>query len=315
MFRKHSFAVVIPAYNEEKLIAQTVNTLPDFVDHIITINDGSKDKTLNILKDLAKHNKRISVIDNKTNLGLGSSMVRGFEKARELNVDLVAIVAGDAQCDPEYLSKMADKLIDDRVDYVKANRFSRSNRNELKAMPTHRRVGNIFITLLTKFTTGYYSMADSLCSYGVFTGELLNQLPLDLVGKRYDFEITLLVAMSVADAKVEEYPVPAMYGEETSTISILPTAARFMKVLSSGFWRRIYYKYVYDFHPIALLLFSGIGLTLFGLIYGLYITWRRLFEDLSPSTGTVMIIVLPLVLGFQLLLTALIMDVNNEGNS
>lgn len=311
MYKNRTFAAVIPAYNEEKLIGKTVDTLPSFIDHIVVINDGSSDNTLDVIKKLAVKNKNITIINNEQNIGLGSSMVKGFKKALQLKTDLICVLAGDAQCDPSYLSKMAEELIINNLDYVKANRFV--HLEELKAMPKMRKFGNIIITILTKFSTGYYSIFDSQNGYAVFTREVLQKISLDMIGKRYDYENTLLIALSIANARLRDYPVPAIYGEEVSTIKVLPTTLRALKVTFTGFWKRIYNKYILiNFHPIALFLLSGIFLVIVGLVVGIFITIERALSGLSPSSGTVMLVVLPLIVGFQLLLTAITMDMNNE---
>ncbi len=312
MYRSLRVAVVIPAYNEEKLIAKTINTVPDFVDYIVTINDGSSDGTLKIQQQLAKKNKKVLVVNNEKNMGLGASMVRGYKRVLETDADLVGIVSGDGQCDPVYLEKMTAKLVDSkRVDYVKANRFV--DIVALQQMPAFRRFGNTLITLLTKFSTGYYSIFDALCSFGMMRRSALESMPLHLIGKRYDFENTQLIAMSIGNVHIADYPVPALYGEETSTIKLWSTSWHIFKALFVGFWRRIYYKYVVrSFHPVALFLFSGMFMGTIGTLFGLYITYRRIFDDISPSTGTVMLVVVPLILGFQLILAAITTDIENE---
>ncbi|HXR49934.1 MAG TPA: glycosyltransferase family 2 protein [Verrucomicrobiae bacterium] len=315
MYKKLRVAVVIPAYNEEKLIAKTVTTLPDSIDYIIVVNDASTDNTLQVLKHLANEDDRLHVLDNERNKGVGGSLIRGFKFAlSDTDVEAIGIAAGDAQCDPAYIEPMLDELIKHDLDYIKANRFF--HRDALKAMPAYRQIGNIFISLLTKFSTGYYSISDTQNSYGFFTRSILEQVNFDFVKERYDYENTMLIALSIAGAKLKDHPVPAIYGDEVSTIKFLPTALRALRAVWVGFWQRIYYKYVlYSFHPIALFLFSGIFLGTLGTIYGLFIGYRKVFEHLSPSIGTVMLISLPLFLGFQLVLTAIMMDMGNEGRS
>lgn len=304
-------AVAIPAYNEEKLIAKTIATMPDFVDCIIVTNDGSKDRTLQVLRELAEDNKALVVLDNERNRGVGYSVVRGLKEGVKRDMDLVAVMAADAQCDPSYLAKMCDVLIEEKLDYVKANRFT--SLEALRAMPSYRRIGNIVITLLNKFATGYYSIFDSQNGYGVFTKSILQRMPFELIGERYDYENTMLLAMGVVNGRIKDHPVPAVYGDEVSTIPFFRTVSRALKVVFSGFWRRIYYKYViFDFHPIALFLFSGLILGLAGTAFGLVLAGLRIFAGETPTSGTVMLSVLPMIMGLQLVLTALIMDVNNE---
>lgn len=314
MYKKLKVAIVIPAYNEERLLPKTIETLPDFVDYVFVVNDGSTDNTWKILQDLAKKHKFVKPVNNEINHGVGYSVVNGFKHALKSDTDLIGVMASDAQCNPDYIATMIDTLIDNKLDYAKANRFA--NLDALTAMPSYRRIGNVIVTVLTKFATGYYSIFDSQNGYGVFRRDILERMPLSWIGKRYDYENTLLINLSILSARVKDISVPAIYGDETSSIKFLPTALRALKVLFFGFWRRIYYKYIiFNFHPIALFLFGGLFANLFGLLLGIYITYRRIFEHLSPSTGTVMLVVLPLFLGFQLLLTALIMDVGNEDKS
>src|SRR5262245_828872 len=311
MYRDLTVAISIPAYNEERLVGTTVATIPDFVDHIIVTNDGSTDRTLDVLRELAEEHKRLVVLDNERNRGVGYSVVRGMKEALDLGADLVCVMAADAQCDPAYLEQMCGVLLDERLDYVKANRFN--NLAALRAMPTFRRVGNIVITVLNKFATGYYTIFDSQNGYGVFSREALTRLPFELIGERYDYENTMLIAMSVINGRVKDHPVPAVYGDETSSIKLLPTMWRALRVLFVGFWKRIWYRYVvFDFHPVALFLVGGLLLTLLGAGFGLFLTGLRIFAGDSPSAATVMLAVLPFLVGFQLLLTALIIDMNNE---
>jgi glycosyltransferase involved in cell wall biosynthesis len=314
MYRGFRVAAVIPAYNEERLIARSVNELPDFVDLIVATNDGSTDATLEVLNRLAEENKKLVVLDNERNRGIGYTIVRGLKEALARDADLFVPIAGDAQSETTYLSRMCDMLIDERLDYVKANRFY--DLKALRKMPRFRRIGNVVISLINKFATGYYSIFDSQNGYGVFPRATLEKLPFELIGERYDYENTLLLALGVIKAKVKDIPVPAVYGDEVSTIKFFPTMRRALSVLFVGYWRRIYLQYVlFNFHPLALFLVAGTILTAASTAFGLFVAYMRIFMGSSPSSGTVMLVVLPFLVGFQLLLTAMVMDVNNEGRS
>lgn len=313
MYRKLKIAILVPCYNEEKLIAKTIETIPEFVDTIVAVNDASNDKSLEILNKLAKKNKRLAVLDNSVNQGLGKSMLNAFEYLKDTDIDAMGIMAGDAQMDPQYLPKLLDTLIDDNVDVVKANRFSQFH--SVESMPRYRRFGNIFVSILTKFATGYYKLFDSLNGYVIYRKDIIDRIPKNIIGHRYEYENTMLVALSIVGAKIRDVPIPAVYGEEKSTINLFGSMVSTFRVLNKGFWQRIYYKYVlYSFHPIALFLFSGLLATLVGILWAIFVLYEKLANNISPSTGTVMLVVLPLILGFQLLLTAIIMDVNNEDN-
>jgi glycosyltransferase involved in cell wall biosynthesis len=312
MYKDLKVAVVVPAYNEELLIRKTVDTLPEIVDHVIVVNDASTDNTLHVLQEIASSNKRVSVIDNAVNGGIGFSLKTGFAFALEhTDADAIGIVSGDAQCDPSCIQPMLEELASSRSDYVKGNRFFQ--RDALKAMPPYRRIGNIFISLLTKFATGFYSVSDITMGFGFFRRGILERVSYDLVKDRYDYEISMLVALSIASARIKDHAVPAIYGDETSTINFWPTVFRVLRVAWVGFWQRIYYKYIlFSLHPIAIFIFGGLILSTVGFGFGVYVLVEKSAYNLTPSTGTVMLSALPLLLGFQLLMTALTMDVYND---
>ncbi len=312
MYRNLKIAVVIPCYNEEKLIEKTIRDLPALVDYVIAVNDASSDNTIGVLKLIKKTNKKLRIVNLDKNQGVGGALISGYEEAlQKTDAEAIGIVAGDAQFNTDYLQPMLDDFIDQSADYVKASRFF--HREAFKAMPKYRQFGNIFISLLTKFSTGYYSITDITNGCGFLRRSIIEKVDFSIVKKRYDYETSMLTALSIVNAKVIDHAVPAIYGEETSTIKLVPTALRNLRAVWTGFWRRIFYKYIlFGFHPIALFLFGGVLLFLVGVIAGVVILIDRIANGATPTTGSVMLSVLPIILGFQLILTALSMDVSNE---
>lgn len=315
MYRKLETAVVIPCYNEEKMITQTIKKLPKYIDHIIAVNDASTDDTIGVLNKLKKQNDRLIVVDNKTNQGVGGALIAGYNYAIEhTKTTAIGIVAGDDQFDSSYLEAMLDDFIDQSADYVKASRFF--HREAFKTMPKYRQFGNIFISLLTKFSTGYYSITDITNGCGWLRRDIIEKVDFSIVEKRYDYETSMLTALSIVNAKVIDHAVPAHYGNEKSTIKLIPTAWRNLRAVWKGFWRRIYYKYVlYGFHPVALFLFTGMFFLIISLLIAAFLLYVKLFAHQSPTAGSVMLAVLPFILSVQLVLTALTIDVSNESNN
>lgn len=315
MYRKLETAVVIPCYNEEKMITQTIKKIPEYIDHIIAVNDASTDNTIGVLKKLKKQYSKLIIVDNKVNQGVGGALIAGYDYAiKNTKATAIGIVAGDDQFDSSYLKAMLDDFIDQSADYVKASRFF--HREAFKTMPKYRQFGNIFISLLTKFSTGYYSITDITNGCGWLRREIIEKIDFSIVEKRYDYETSMLTALSIANAKVIDHAVPAHYGDEKSTIKLIPTAWRNLKAVWKGFWRRIYYKYVlYGFHPVALFLFTGMFFLIISLLLAIFLLYVKLFAHQSPTAGSVMLAVLPFILGIQLTLTALIIDVSNENNN
>lgn len=315
MYRKLETAVVIPCYNEEKMITQTIKKIPEYIDHIIAVNDASTDDTIGVLNKLKKQYNKLIVVDNKVNQGVGGALIAGYDYAiKNTKATAIGIVAGDDQFDSSYLKAMLDDFIDQSADYVKASRFF--HREAFKTMPKYRQFGNIFISLLTKFSTGYYSITDITNGCGWLRREIIEKIDFSIVEKRYDYETSMLTALSIANAKVIDHAVPAHYGDEKSTIKLIPTAWRNLKAVWKGFWRRIYYKYVlYGFHPVALFLFTGMFFLIISLLLAIFLLYVKLFAHQSPTAGSVMLAVLPFILGIQLTLTALTIDVSNENNN
>ena len=315
MYRKLETAVVIPCYNEEKMITQTIKKIPEYIDHIIAVNDASTDNTIEVLNKLKKQYSKLIVVDNKVNQGVGGALIAGYDYAiKNTKTTAIGIVAGDDQFDSSYLKAMLDDFIDQSADYVKASRFF--HREAFKTMPKYRQFGNIFISLLTKFSTGYYSITDITNGCGWLRREIIEKVDFSIVEKRYDYETSMLTALSIANAKVIDHAVPAHYGDEKSTIKLIPTAWRNLKAVWKGFWRRIYYKYVlYGFHPVALFLFTGMFFLIISLLLAIFLLYVKLFAHQSPTAGSVMLAVLPFILGIQLTLTALTIDVSNENNN
>ncbi|MCJ1967283.1 glycosyltransferase family 2 protein [Candidatus Nanosynbacter sp. TM7-075] len=315
MYRKLETAVVIPCYNEEKMITQTIKKIPEYIDHIIAVNDASTDNTIGVLNKLKKQYSKLIIVDNKVNQGVGGALIAGYDYAiKNTKATAIGIVAGDDQFDSSYLKAMLDDFIDQSADYVKASRFF--HREAFKTMPKYRQFGNIFISLLTKFSTGYYSITDITNGCGWLRREIIEKIDFSIVEKRYDYETSMLTALSIANAKVIDHAVPAHYGDEKSTIKLIPTAWRNLKAVWKGFWRRIYYKYVlYGFHPVALFLFTGMFFLIISLLLAIFLLYVKLFAHQSPTAGSVMLAVLPFILGIQLTLTALTIDVSNENNN
>lgn len=312
MYKSKRVCMAIPCLNEENKIALTLEAVPDFVDKIFVVDDGSTDKTLEIIKKIAKRDHRVTPVVNEKNMGNGYSVVEVMKKAIEEKFDIYTIVAGDNQCRQEYLADLVEEVAQDNCDYAKANRFN--SPRELRQMPRFRKLGNIFMSFLNKFATGYYSVFDPLNSYSATKVSILKKIDLDSIAHRYEFENSYMFHLYLASARVKDVPVPAKYDGEVSSIRLSSYIPRTSKTLFKSFFQRLYYKYfLFSLHPVALFLFSGLVFFLFGLIYGIIIFAHSLHAGHTPATtATVMLSVVPFIVGFQLLLYALVLDIQNE---
>ncbi len=116
-------SIVLPAYNEEKLIGKVIDTMPDFVDKIIVVDDNSSDNTVGIVKKYSSKNPdKFKLIRHEANQGVGGAIASGYKKAAELGYDITVVMAGDAQMDPNDLPRIVAPIVEEKADYVKGNR-------------------------------------------------------------------------------------------------------------------------------------------------------------------------------------------------
>lgn len=311
MYKKHKIAVSVPAYNEEKLIRQTLETIPGYVDIIVAVDDKSKDKTIEEIKKVIKKDKRVDLIKSEKNVGLGDTVIKAYKSAIQKKADIIVVMAGDNQMDPDYLPLLLDTIIEKKIDFAKGNRFF--HRQDLKKMPILRIIGNIFLTFVSKFCTGYWSVADPINGYTAIRASTLKKIDFLQIASRYGFEPSLLIELSLISAKVKDVFIPAKYGEEKSKVNILLDPLKVIKVFFKGFIRRIFFRYtLYDFHPIALFYITGFPLVIVGLIFSFFILFNSLILHKIATPATVMLFVVPFLLGVQLILQAIVLDIQNE---
>ena len=309
-FSRYNVTVVIPAYRAERQVEQVLTTLPSFVRHIIVVNDGSPDLTAARVEHLAKRDRRILLLNHQTNQGVGAAMVTGIGRALEFGAQVVVKVDADGQMAPEEIADLVEPLVLGQADFAKGNRFRFGQ--SLGRMPFIRRLGNTGLAFLAKAATGYWNCFDPTNGYLAIRGDLLRRLPLTKLDSSYFFEISLLSELYLLEAVVREIPMPARYGEEVSSLSIAKALVTFPPKLLRLLVRRILLKYfVHDFSMASVYLATGLPLLMFGVGFGGY-NWLHYSQlgNLTP-TGTVMLATLPVILGFQLLLSAIGVDIQS----
>ena len=121
MYKNNSIAVVVPCYNEAQQISKVVKTMPEYVDHILIIDDASSDNTCDIVSGL--NDDKISLIKHSKNQGVGGAIATGYKWSRDQNINIAVVMAGDGQMDPNDFESIITPIIDDSADYVKGNRL------------------------------------------------------------------------------------------------------------------------------------------------------------------------------------------------
>jgi len=309
VYRETRVHVVIPAYNVAPRIVAVLKSVPDFVDAITVVDDASRDGTADAARGAG--DPRVQVLRHDVNRGVGAAMVTGFADALASGDGIVVKMDGDGQMDPAMLPRLLDPIVEGRCGYAKGNRFLFAR--ELAAMPRHRLVGNFSLTFLTKLASGYWHVFDPQNGYVAIASSALRLLELHRLSRRWFFENDMLINLNVFNVPVADVAIPARYGDERSSMSIGRVLVSFPFHLFRGYCSRFYRKYVLrDFSPVALFMLAGIPLLLFGMCFGGY-TWVQSWRlNRFASTGTVMLSVLPFIVGFQLVLQALVLEMRES---
>lgn len=208
MYRGLTTAVVIPAFNEEQAIGPAIRSVPAFVDHIIVVDDASRDATAR--RAAAMPPGRLEILRHGANRGVGGAIVSGYRRALALGLDATAVMAGDGQMDPRDLPRLLDALVDEQADYAKGNRFAHPDL--WRTMPPARIAGNLALSLATRWTSGYRRVFDSQCGYTAITRGALERVDLDRVFPRYGYPNDLLARLHAIGARVVDVPVRPVYG-------------------------------------------------------------------------------------------------------
>ena len=310
MYRGQHVCVVIPCYNVGPRVADVISAIPASVDQVIAVDDGSRDDTIKTLE--ATTDKRVQVLRHERNRGVGAAMRTGLARAAEAGGDLLVKVDGDGQMDLADLTKLLDALVDDpRYGYAKGNRLV--DQKALSRMPRLRVIGNFALTFLTKVASGYWYVVDPQNGYFAIRRDVWERLDPARISDGYFFENDMLVGLNVLDIPVKDVPIPARYGDERSYLRVRRVLLPFAVLLVRRTFYRIYIKYmIRDFSPIAVFLLTGLPLFVWGIVFGAYQWWNHAQQGIATPTGTVIVSVVPLILGFQLLLKALVLDIQNS---
>ncbi|NWF93576.1 MAG: glycosyltransferase family 2 protein [Syntrophaceae bacterium] len=285
MYLNRTVAVIIPAYNEEKLIERVIRSIPSFVDHIVVVDDASEDRTKEIVQANQREEARIAYLRHPKNVGVGGAIVTGYKWARDRQIDVSVVMAGDGQMDPDDLPKLLDPVVRGEVDYAKGNRLFTGK--AWRIIPKTRYLGNAILSFLTKIASGYWHVADSQSGYGAVNLEVLKTIELDSIYKRYGMPNDFLVRLNVYQFRVRDVSVNPVYGiGERSNMKIYRVIFTLSFLLLKLFLWRLKEKYIIrDFHPLVLFYLLGFFLTPIGVVFGCYLLIYRILVGPVAATS------------------------------
>ncbi|ADQ69330.1 glycosyl transferase [Halogeometricum borinquense DSM 11551] len=254
MYKGNRVAVVVPAYNEERFVGRTIESVPSYVDRVYAVDDGSTDDTWQEIRETARrlnddraepvapdggHHEgpHVVPIRHETNSGVGAGIKTGYYRAMADEMDVVAVMNGDAQMDPAVLPHFLDPIVEGRADYAKGDRISR--RENVGEMSSWRLFGNKLLTRLTNLSSGYWKTIDSQNGYTAISVEVLERIPLVEVYDQYGFLNDMLTTLNLHDARVVNVPHQAVYGDEESGIVYRTFVPSLSGLLFQNFLRRL----------------------------------------------------------------------------
>ena len=309
MYKDKSICVVVPAYNEETQINRVIDTMPAFVDRIVIVDDASRDKTVEIVKQYLDSQERVVLFEHQNNQGVGGAIVSGYKWARDNDFDVTAVMAGDGQMDPDDLLGILEPVVNGTSDYSKGNRLFYGD--AWRMMPHYRYLGNSFLSLCTKIASGYWHIADSQGGYTAISHAALERLNLDGIYKDYGMPNDLLINLNLYDFPVQDIHVKPVYNiGEKSGIKLIKVIPRISWLLFKGFWKRLFFKYVIkDFHPLVF--FYGFSFVLLSasipLAIRLFLKWY-MNGDIPDINA--MALIFSLISGLQMLFFGMWFDMD-----
>jgi glycosyltransferase involved in cell wall biosynthesis len=281
MYRDRRIALVIPAYNEAKLIKPTLEGVPPVIDQVFVVDDQSPDNQAEVIEACAKADPRVRLLRHEVNQGPGGAIITGYRASLQEGYDITVVVGGDNQMALNEVQSFLDPIIDGQVDYTKGNRFVLSKfEDTLAKMPRIRFWGNWLITALTKIASGYYKTMDVVDGYTAISRRAIETIDWSRAWKRYGYPMDFLIRLNAYGFRIKDIPRTAIYlpGERQSQIKSFEYAMRVSPMLLRNFFWRLKFKYLYvDFHPLVFFYYLAFVLLPLGLLLSAYLVFDWLF--------------------------------------
>ncbi len=309
MYRGKKISLVIPAYNESKLIKPTLEHVPASIDKVYVVDDASTDNMAEVVRECAVKDPRVELIRHTVNQGPGQGIISGYLKSSADGYDIAVVVGGDYQMPLEEVENFLDPIIDGKADYTKGNRFLLWKTTK-ERMPPVRVFGNLLITALTKIASGYYKVMDVVDGYTAITKKAIDIIDWNIAWKKYGYPMDFLIRLNAYGFRVKDVPRTAIYlkGERQSQIKGMRYALRVSPMLIRGFFWRMFYKYLYlDFHPLVFFFLCGMVLLPLGILFGFYLIYQEV-AGIGVSGPRAILCALSIITGLQFLLFGMWFD-------
>jgi len=207
---KPKVIIVMPAFNVAHVLAKSVAAIPPgSYDEIIVVDDGSKDQTAEVARNLG-----CTVVVHAQNIGYGGAQKTGYKEALKRNADLAVMVHGDNQYDPSLVPAFVSKIADEGCDLVTGTRMVLGDVLK-KGMPMWKFIPNRFLTWLENTVFGSH-ITDYHNGFRAYSAKFLREIPLDLLSNKFDFDTDIIIQGAIRKYKIGEVPHPTRYMDENS---------------------------------------------------------------------------------------------------
>ncbi len=277
--------VIIPCYKVKNHILNVVNNIPAHIHKIYIIDDCCPEQSGTFVKDNCK-DPRITLWQNKTNLGVGGAVKVGYNLSLEDKCHIAIKIDGDGQMDPKLINEFILPLVHNKVTYAKGNRFFQLN--YLNSMPKIRIFGNSALSFIAKLSTGNWNLMDPTNGYTAIRCDVLKYLNLEQIDNRFFFETDILFQLGLLRAKIIDVPIHSNYGSEISNLSIKKSLLTFSLKHIKLFFKRVTINYfLRDFNAGSILLLLGIIFSLSVFSTGIPLWIHNAEKAILTPTGTI----------------------------
>ena len=213
MLKGKHIVVVMPAYNAERTLRRTYAEIPrDVVDHVVLVDDKSRDQTAEIARSLG-----IRTIVHSKNLGYGGNQKTCYKEAMKLGADVVIMVHPDYQYTPKLITAMASLIAEELFDCILGSRIL--GVGALRGgMPRYKYMANRMLTFLQNLLLDY-KLSEYHTGYRAFSRKVLEALPLEKNEDDFVFDNQMLSQIIYAGFNIGEVTCPTRYMEDSSSIS------------------------------------------------------------------------------------------------
>jgi dolichol-phosphate mannosyltransferase len=301
--------VVVPCYRVKAHILDVLARIGSEC-HVVYVVDDACPEESGAFVVANCSDPRVKVVFNEVNLGVGGAVMRGYREAVVDGCDVVVKVDGDGQMAPELLPLFIEPILEGYADYTKGNRFF--DLAEISQMPKIRLFGNAALSFMSKFSSGYWDIFDPTNGYTAIHSRVIEHLPMDKISRRYFFESDMLFRLNTLRCVVLDVPMDAVYGQEESNLKVRSVLVDFLIRHSANYGKRIFYNYFLRGLSVASLeLVVGLILFVWGGVFGLSRWYESAQLGISTPSGTVMLAALPVLVGFQMLISFLTYDIQS----